>query len=125
MLVHDDSHRDVRDGQPLNEGTSAQDRCRRPARPHAPDANEIGRNRADLRRGLYDQPFDFRPREQFDPRGAVVDLDTGRCARERLEPALQPRPIEGMEKDEHSDRNERCGAAQNDLQVNCCVRRNP
>src|ERR1700690_153869 len=108
MFVDDDGHHHVRYRDPPNAGAATKEEGpRRPLRVDAADANEIGCERADLRRGLHDQPLHSGPREPFDPRGTVVDLDAGRCARERLEPALEPRPIEGMQEDDHGNRDQR------------------
>jgi hypothetical protein len=108
MFVGDHGQRDVRHGHPPDErAATKEERFQRPARVHATHANEIGRERPDFRRGLHDEPLNFDPRQQFNPRGAIVDLDAGRQACEPLDTVLEPRPIERMQKDNQGDRDKR------------------
>ena len=93
-IVHHDGQDQTGYGEPLDDGTPAQNRSRRPVRPYAADSREIGRQRPEVGRGLHHQPLDLGAGEPVNPKDPIVDVHADRRPRERLHVPLDPWRIE-------------------------------
>ena len=103
MLVDDHRQRDVGDRQPLDGRAVAEERSRRPARFQVSYTKEIGREATQLGGGPNDELVDLGARQQADSYRAIVEVDAGRCTRDRLHAQLEPWLIERVQDDEHRE----------------------